>query len=249
MGAGFTQMGVRFDEVMERIVILRGQKFVPIVRSSRLQAALKRPINRATTNAMRNFKEDKLSGIQYQGEFPKLLEEIRDQAERTRAHIEATEHRLQAELDRLRQELIREGQRRRELKREVIVGLRFAAVSEIFKDRVDGINQLRRLLSDPTGKLVCITGRGGMGQRTLAALNQHKAVYLHAIGGASRSARFQRAEVQTVYKLSEFGIPEAFWVIRVEDFPAVVTMDSHERSLHEEKAQESEQVRQRLLSA
>ena len=35
----------------------------------------------------------------------------------------------------------------------------------------------------------------------------------------------------TVYKL-ELGTPEAFWVIRVEDFPAVVTMDSHGGSLH-----------------
>jgi fumarate hydratase class I len=94
-----------------------------------------------------------------------------------------------------------------------------------------------------------VIGKGGMGKRTLAALNQHKAVYLHAIGGAGALIAQCVKEVQTVYKLSEFGVPEAFWVIRVEDFPAVVTMDSHERSLHEEKAQESEQVLQTLLSA
>jgi fumarate hydratase class I len=39
--------------------------------------------------------------------------------------------------------------------------------------------------------------------------------------------------VITVYKL-EFGVPEAFWIIRVEDFPAVVTMDTHGNSLHEQ---------------
>lgn len=94
-----------------------------------------------------------------------------------------------------------------------------------------------------------VIGKGGMGKRTLAALNQYKAVYLHAIGGAGALIAQCVKEVQTVYKLSEFGVPEAFWVIRVEDFPAVVTMDSHERSLHEEKAQESEQVLQTLLSA
>lgn len=33
--------------------------------------------------------------------------------------------------------------------------------------------------------------------------------------------------------LEEFGGPEAFWVIEVEDFPVVVTMDSHGGSLHE----------------
>jgi fumarate hydratase class I len=34
-----------------------------------------------------------------------------------------------------------------------------------------------------------------------------------------------------VYKL-EFGVPEAMWVIEVEYFPAVVTMDAHGGSLH-----------------
>ena len=38
-------------------------------------------------------------------------------------------------------------------------------------------------------------------------------------------------DVLDVHKL-EFGIPEAFWVIRVKDFDAVVTMDSHGDSLH-----------------
>jgi len=32
--------------------------------------------------------------------------------------------------------------------------------------------------------------------------------------------------------LLEFGIPEALWHLRVEDFTAVVTMDSHGNSLH-----------------
>lgn len=30
----------------------------------------------------------------------------------------------------------------------------------------------------------------------------------------------------------EFGIPEAMWHLTVEDFTAVVTMDSHGNSLH-----------------
>jgi fumarate hydratase class I len=32
----------------------------------------------------------------------------------------------------------------------------------------------------------------------------------------------------------EFGIPEAMWHIRVKQFPAIVTMDSHGNSLHAE---------------
>ena len=30
----------------------------------------------------------------------------------------------------------------------------------------------------------------------------------------------------------EFGIPEAMWHLRIEGFTAVVTMDSHGKSLH-----------------
>ncbi|MHB1384420.1 MAG: fumarate hydratase C-terminal domain-containing protein, partial [Bellilinea sp.] len=39
-------------------------------------------------------------------------------------------------------------------------------------------------------------------------------------------------EVLGVYKL-DFGVPEAIWVIRVQDFPVVVTMDAHGNSLHD----------------
>ena len=43
--------------------------------------------------------------------------------------------------------------------------------------------------------------------------------------------------------LEEFGSPEAIWDFRVEDFPAVVTMDAHGNSLH---AAVLEQSRERL---
>jgi fumarate hydratase class I len=32
--------------------------------------------------------------------------------------------------------------------------------------------------------------------------------------------------------LMEFGIPEAMWHLRVNGFPAIVTMDAHGNSLH-----------------
>lgn len=34
--------------------------------------------------------------------------------------------------------------------------------------------------------------------------------------------------------LDEFGVPEAMWVLEVEDFPAIISMDSHGNSLHED---------------
>ena len=71
-----------------------------------------------------------------------------------------------------------------------------------------------------------------MGAGTLKACRELPAVYLHAIGGAASLIAKTVQEVLGVYKL-EFGVPEAMWVIRVADFPAVVTMDSHGTSLHD----------------
>jgi fumarate hydratase class I len=78
-----------------------------------------------------------------------------------------------------------------------------------------------------------VIGKGGMGAKTLAACQQHGAVYLHAIGGAATLIAESCKEVVDVYKL-DFGVPEAFWKIRCENFLCVVTMDSHGHSLHDQ---------------
>ncbi len=77
-----------------------------------------------------------------------------------------------------------------------------------------------------------VIGKGGMGAKTLAALKDHGAVYLNAIGGAAQFYTKCITEVQGVDFLDEFGIPEAMWHIVVRDFPAIVTMDAHGNSLH-----------------
>jgi fumarate hydratase class I len=76
-----------------------------------------------------------------------------------------------------------------------------------------------------------VIGKGGMGAKTLAALKENGAVYLNAIGGAAQYYTKCIEEVTGV-DFMEFGIPEAMWHIRVKDFPAIVTMDSHGNSLH-----------------
>jgi fumarate hydratase, class I len=76
-----------------------------------------------------------------------------------------------------------------------------------------------------------VVGKGGMGGKTLAAMKDHGAVYLNAIGGAAQYYARCINEVLDV-KLLEFGIPEAMWHLRVTDFPAIVTMDAHGNSLH-----------------
>jgi len=78
-----------------------------------------------------------------------------------------------------------------------------------------------------------VIGKGGMGGKTLAALRDAGAVYLNAIGGA---AQFYARTITSVdgVSLLEFGTPEAMWHLTVDNFPAIVTMDSHGHSLHKD---------------
>jgi fumarate hydratase subunit beta len=87
--------------------------------------------------------------------------------------------------------------------------------------------------------LRAVIGKGGMAAKTLKGCQDYGCVYLHAIGGAATLIADTVKEVISVYKL-EFGVPEAFWMIRVQDFPAVVTMDSHGNSLHAQVRAESQ---------
>jgi len=85
-----------------------------------------------------------------------------------------------------------------------------------------------------------VMGKGGMGAKTLAALKEHGAVYLNAIGGAAQFYARAITQVDDVSFL-EFGTPEAMWHLTVQDFPAIVTMDAHGNSLHKDIEQESGQ--------
>ena len=92
-----------------------------------------------------------------------------------------------------------------------------------------------------------VIGKGGMGPKTLDGLAQHGAVYLHAVGGAAQVLARAIPRVEKVFMLSEFGVPEALWVIDVEHFPVMVTMDSHGGSLHAEVEERSQAKLRELL--
>jgi fumarate hydratase subunit beta len=79
-----------------------------------------------------------------------------------------------------------------------------------------------------------VIGKGGMEEATLNACKELGAVYLSAIGGLATVLARSVKRVLAVHKLKEFGVPEAMWVIDVDHFPAIVTMDSHGRSIHDE---------------
>src|SRR5438876_1417767 len=78
-----------------------------------------------------------------------------------------------------------------------------------------------------------VIGKGGMAAKTLAALKEHGAVYLNAVGGA---AQFYARAITGVdgVSLLDFGTPEAMWHLTVKDFPAIVTMDANGHSLHKD---------------
>ena len=93
-----------------------------------------------------------------------------------------------------------------------------------------------------------VIGKGGMGAKTLQACKDYGCVYLHAIGGAAQIYARCVEQVEGVYLKEKFGSPEAVWVLRVRDFPAVVTMDAHGQSLHQEVAEISKGRLQEVLT-
>jgi len=92
-----------------------------------------------------------------------------------------------------------------------------------------------------------IMGKGGMGERTLQAMRKNGCVYFHAIGGAAAYLADRIKRVVDVWMLEDFGIPEAMWALEVENFPAIVTMDAHGKSLHKEIEKQSQAAMRRMI--
>ena len=91
-----------------------------------------------------------------------------------------------------------------------------------------------------------VIGKGGMGAKTLQACNDVPGVYLHAVGGAASLIAQSVEKVLGVHKM-DFGVPEAIWVLQVKEFPLVVTMDSHNNSLHVEVEEKSKARLEKLI--
>jgi fumarate hydratase subunit beta len=92
-----------------------------------------------------------------------------------------------------------------------------------------------------------VIGKGGMGKRTAEACARYGAVYATFTGGAGVLAAQAIKRVIDVYWL-DLGIPEAVWVLEVEDFgPLIVAIDSTGRNLIEEIVEESNRRKNELL--
>ena len=92
-----------------------------------------------------------------------------------------------------------------------------------------------------------VIGKGGMGPKTAEALKECGAVYLHAVGGAATVLAERIEKVLDVHMLDELGAPEAFWVLQVKNFPAIVTMDANGQSLHKHVLLRSTRSLEKLL--
>ena len=79
-----------------------------------------------------------------------------------------------------------------------------------------------------------IIGKGGMGECTRQALRKTGSVYLAFPGGAGVYAAEKITRVTGVYWLEELGMPEAVWVLEVNEFgPLIVAMDATGKSLYQ----------------
>jgi len=77
-----------------------------------------------------------------------------------------------------------------------------------------------------------IIGKGGMGEKTLKALQRYKGVYFAFTGGAGALAAKSIKKVKDVYWLDELGVPEAVWVLKIKNLPLIVAIDSYRNSLY-----------------
>jgi fumarate hydratase subunit beta len=95
-------------------------------------------------------------------------------------------------------------------------------------------------------KVRVIIGKGGMGRKTTDAMKKYGAVYGAFTGGAAVLAAKAVKKVRDV-AWSDLGMPEAMWILEVENFgPLVVTIDSHGNNLFENVYKKVEENRQKV---
>ena len=92
-----------------------------------------------------------------------------------------------------------------------------------------------------------IVGKGGMGINARRACREFGAIYIELVGGTASLITKAIRGVEAVYWL-DLGVPEAMWVLRVENLgPAIVTIDTEGRDLHEEVMSRAHEVVKSLV--
>lgn len=79
-----------------------------------------------------------------------------------------------------------------------------------------------------------IVGKGGMGQDTMEACAEHKALHVVFPAGCAVVAAECVEEIER-QEWMDLGMPETLWVCRVKEFgPLIVSIDTHGRNFFEE---------------
>jgi fumarate hydratase subunit beta len=95
-------------------------------------------------------------------------------------------------------------------------------------------------------KVRVVIGKGGMGRKTTEAMKTYGAVYGAFTGGAAVLAAKAVKNVKAVEWL-DLGMPEAMWILDVEDFgPLTIAIDSHGNNLYEEIQRKTEANKQKI---
>jgi len=89
-----------------------------------------------------------------------------------------------------------------------------------------------------------VIGKGFMGPRTAKACAENKSIVSFFPGGCAAILSKRVKKVLGVHWL-ELGVPEAMWVLEVEELgPLLVTIDSRGRNLYEKRVKEIESSRE-----
>jgi len=95
-------------------------------------------------------------------------------------------------------------------------------------------------------KVRVVIGKGGMGKRTTEGMKKYGAVYGAFTGGAAVLAAKAMKNVRSVEWL-DLGMPEALWILEVEDFgPLIVAIDAHGNNVFEDVQKKVEENRQKI---
>ena len=95
-------------------------------------------------------------------------------------------------------------------------------------------------------KVRVVIGKGGMGEKTAAAMAKYGAVYAAFTGGAAVLAAKAIKRVKSV-EWFDLGVPEAMWFLEVDEFgPLLVAIDSWGNNLFRDVAEQVEANRQRI---
>lgn len=92
-----------------------------------------------------------------------------------------------------------------------------------------------------------IVGKAGMGAKTAEAAERFGAIYCDFTGGAAVLAS-QRIKAVKGVEWYDLGMPEALWILEVEEFgPTTVTIDSRGKNLHDMVQDSAQKKRAEIL--